>query len=258
MATTQTTVGGVPQFTLNAAGDVAAIGVGANQTVGIVVSGTWTGSLSLEATIDGSRYDAVSGNPIPAGTSVSSITGNGAWAAPVGGFAAFRVRLASNPTPTGAPVVSLSASPGAMSTIFTQGVQYPPAVPMETPDTATATHANAVITCGAALNSQHCLTGILYSYSAAPTGGRLTLADGSLVCLDIDITAAGPGFVPFPLARGGTPGSTLVATLYDGGAAIVGKLNLLGHYMVGGGGSYQFSFNFGQPAASQYIPLLGL
>src|SRR6267378_1501903 len=46
---------------------------------------------------------------------------------------------------------------------------------------------------------------LFWSYSGTPTGGRLTLSDGTGNFLDWDITAAGPGFFDFdpPIAMAG-------------------------------------------------------
>lgn len=66
-----------------------------------------------------------------------------------------------------------------------------------------------------------------WSYSAAPTGGRLTIASGAQATYDLDIAAAGPGVVDF--SRGGFKGlaaTSLVVTLAGGGGAVVGKLNI--------------------------------
>lgn len=64
--------------------------------------------------------------------------------------------------------------------------------------------------------------GIQWSYSAAPTGGRLTISDGATL-LDLDITEGGPGAL-----AAGIPcdsGATLTITLASGAGAVVGKLN---------------------------------
>ena len=68
---------------------------------------------------------------------------------------------------------------------------------------------------------------IVWSYSAAPTGGRLTVAGGGFG-IDIDIIAGGPGFVPFNIPQHATDDNPVVITLAAGGGVVVGKLNLLG------------------------------
>lgn len=68
---------------------------------------------------------------------------------------------------------------------------------------------------------------ITYSYSAAPTGGRLTAVFGSTTLLDIDITAAGPGMFTFNqdnVLTNNTGNEEVVITLASGGGAVVGKL----------------------------------
>lgn len=68
------------------------------------------------------------------------------------------------------------------------------------------------------------LCAIQWSYSAAPTGGRLSITDDGNSIFDVDITAAGPG--GFQICLPGTAGKDMVVTLAGGGGAIVGKLNL--------------------------------
>jgi hypothetical protein len=93
---------------------------------------------------------------------------------------------------------------------------------LHAPAAATA----AVITYAAETGRQHVIGGIWYSYSAAPTGGRLTIEDGAgTVVFDLTITAAGPGSVSFDAPLCGSPGVALVITLASGAGAVVGKLN---------------------------------
>lgn len=71
---------------------------------------------------------------------------------------------------------------------------------------------------------------IVWSYSAAPTNGRLTITGGGFG-LDVDITAGGPGFIPFNYPQHGIDDTNVIITLYDGGAGITGKLNVLGAWV---------------------------
>lgn len=74
----------------------------------------------------------------------------------------------------------------------------------------------------------HVINGVAWSYSAAPTGGRLTITDDGNTVLDIDITAAGPGSLCFAHPLKGTANKAVVVTLAAGGGVIVGKVNVLG------------------------------
>lgn len=65
-----------------------------------------------------------------------------------------------------------------------------------------------------------------YSYNAAPAAGRLTITDGVATYL-LDITAAGPGWVPFDTTRW-AEGAAVTITLAGGGGAVIGCLNVLG------------------------------
>lgn len=100
-------------------------------------------------------------------------------------------------------------------------------------DYETESHANVVLTYAADANHVHLCDYAIWSYSATPTGGRLTVEDGSgNIVQDVDITAAGPGFLPV-FFRGVAINTALIVTLYDGGSGIVGKLTVLGHRMEG-------------------------
>ena len=74
------------------------------------------------------------------------------------------------------------------------------------------------------------ISGIAWSYSAAPTGGALTVANGTTTVFSVEITAGGPGFFTFDPPLIGSPGSSLTITLAAGGSGISGKLNLLGRW----------------------------
>jgi hypothetical protein len=93
---------------------------------------------------------------------------------------------------------------------------------VKTPAAATA----ATYTIAAVAGHKNSIQKIFYSYSAAPTGGRLLVESPSgTTIFDTDITAAGPGSVDFgknPLI-GGT-NSALIVTLASGAGAVAGKL----------------------------------
>ncbi len=78
---------------------------------------------------------------------------------------------------------------------------------------------------GAVTGKRHHLTQVAWSYSAAPTGGRLTVEDGAAVVFDLDITAAGPGHIAFPNPLRGEVGQALTVKLAAAGASVVGKVN---------------------------------
>lgn len=92
---------------------------------------------------------------------------------------------------------------------------------------APASNTAAVITY-TARTSAHAISGIAWSYDAAPTGGNLKIENGAgTTVFTIAITAAGPGFIPFPQPRFGSPNTALIVTLAAGGAGVTGKVNVL-------------------------------
>lgn len=96
---------------------------------------------------------------------------------------------------------------------------------------APAANTAAVVTYAATAGVSHVIKGIAYSYSAAPTGGNLKVEDGSgTVVFSMDITAAGPGFIPFDAAKKGTVNTAMIVTLAAGGVGVTGKVSVLGHW----------------------------
>ena len=68
---------------------------------------------------------------------------------------------------------------------------------------------------------------VAWSYDNTPTAGSLTIEDGSgTTVFKVDITAAGPGFIPFDPPLKGTANTALIATLAAGGAGVSGIVNL--------------------------------
>lgn len=65
---------------------------------------------------------------------------------------------------------------------------------------------------------------VVCSYSAAPTGGALTITQGATTFFSIDITTAGPHVIPVDLKFAG--GANVVVTLADPGGTVVSKLNV--------------------------------
>lgn len=61
-------------------------------TVGVQMSGTWTGTVRFEGSIDGSTYVSVVARPSSGGSWVSEATSVGVWAADVAGLKYFRAR----------------------------------------------------------------------------------------------------------------------------------------------------------------------
>lgn len=90
----------------------------------------------------------------------------------------------------------------------------------------------AVITYAAAgAGISHVISGIAWSYSGAPTAGNLKVEDGSgTTVFSVDITAAGPGFIPFSTPLKGTANTAMIITLAAGGSGVSGKVNALGKW----------------------------
>lgn len=86
-----------------------------------------------------------------------------------------------------------------------------------------AANTAAVITLTAVENRRHTVHFVQWSYTAAPTGGRLTIDVGGVTKFDVDITAAGPGGFNLYIVAG--VNQEVVITLAAPGGVVVGKLN---------------------------------
>lgn len=87
-----------------------------------------------------------------------------------------------------------------------------------------AANTAAIVTLEAVAGRKHWVHHFQWSYSAVPTGGRLTITVGGVIQFDVDITSAGPG--GFGVEIIGGAGQEIVLTLAAGGASVSGKLNV--------------------------------
>ena len=99
----------IPAMTLNkaqgsvtATDDAITMARTNGQGVACQVTGTWTGTITFEATVEGSTWVAFNMTPSNSGTDASTTTGNGTWSKRNDGYTAFRGRFstATSGTPT--------------------------------------------------------------------------------------------------------------------------------------------------------------
>lgn len=83
-----------PRF-LDAADEVIQISVRSCGGVGLQLLGTWTGTVTFEATLDGDTWVALNMVPSNSATAASTTTGNGCWTANVAGFESVRARFST-------------------------------------------------------------------------------------------------------------------------------------------------------------------
>lgn len=91
-----------------------------------------------------------------------------------------------------------------------------------------AVNAAATATRAAAPGVRHRIAEVAWSYSAAPTAASLQLKDGATILLELDVTAAGPSHLPFHPPLAATRGQPISAVLSAGGAAVTGRVALIG------------------------------
>lgn len=73
--------------------------------VAFQLTGTWTGTITFEASVDGTNFVAFNVTPSNSGTDVSTATANGAWSKANNGYAAFRARFST--ATSGTPVITI-------------------------------------------------------------------------------------------------------------------------------------------------------
>jgi len=73
--------------------------------VAIQVTGTWSGTLTFEVTVDGTNWAAFNVTPSNSGTDVSTTTANGAWSKQNNGYAGVRARFST--ATSGTPVITI-------------------------------------------------------------------------------------------------------------------------------------------------------
>mgnify|MGYP001566147037 CR=1 FL=1 len=96
---------------LDAADEVATIGVRGLSGVALQLTGTWSGTVTFEATLEGNTWVAFNMVPSNSATAASTATANGAWSVNCGGYDAVRARFST--ATSGTVKVTLQACPSA-------------------------------------------------------------------------------------------------------------------------------------------------
>lgn len=120
-----------------------------------------------------------------------------------------------------------------MTTLLSDSLYNPPTAPFSGAGSAPTANTAAVETLTpSSAKVAIAVGGVAWSYSNTPTGGNLTIKDGSNVVFNLDITAGGPGSILFRVPLRATPGNTLTITLAAGGASVSGKVVDLGAWEI--------------------------
>lgn len=93
-----------------------------------------------------------------------------------------------------------------------------------------AANTAAVATISNGKNYNVDLKSAVWSYSATPTNGKLTITSGAVTVLEVDCPSAGPGFLLLEGFGSLVKGDAVAATLAAGGGTVVGKVALSGVY----------------------------
>ncbi len=96
--------------TLGVIGKELRVWTAAYPVVGIEISGTWTGTIAFEGTVDGGNWYALAAAPSAGGATVGSTTASGMWVVSSAGL--LQVRLRCSAAMTGAAICALLAANG--------------------------------------------------------------------------------------------------------------------------------------------------
>ena len=95
---------------------------------------------------------------------------------------------------------------------------------------APAANTAAIVLYPATPTVYHVISGLAWSYDAAPTGGNITIVMNGSTVFDLDVTTLGPGFFPFEPPKRFGVGDAVSVTLAAAGLAVTGKVSVLGHW----------------------------
>lgn len=85
-------------------------------SAGLIISGTWTGTIVVEGSVDGSAWSSVNAVVPTTGAEVTSITANGTWIIGCAGYQQIRVR--GNTVGTGSATATLNSSTATETAIL--------------------------------------------------------------------------------------------------------------------------------------------
>jgi hypothetical protein len=84
-------VSAVTQGTITANGQAVVADVRGAGSAAVQVTGTWTGTLTFKASVDGQNFVTINATPPTGGAAVTSTTGNGVWTIVLGGYSQLEV-----------------------------------------------------------------------------------------------------------------------------------------------------------------------
>jgi hypothetical protein len=225
-------------------------------TVGLHVTGTFTGQLEFEGSMDIVNYPAVSASDGTA--TVNAIAGVGAavnaiYILPGGAYRRIRVRasawaagtatitfVGSIGTSASIQTGSLPAGTNAIGTLAANsGVDIGDVDVTSTVAPAgkaaaagnvhePAANTAAVVTLAAGGAGVSNVLGLVaWSYDSLPVAGSLTVEDGAgTTVFKVDVPESGPGFFPFTPGLSGTAATAMIITLAAGGAGVSGIVSV--------------------------------
>jgi hypothetical protein len=167
----------------------------------VQVTGTWSGTITFEGSIDGSTYTTVNAFPLNSSTAVTTTTGNGIWSGGAAGLSIVRARMSSYVS--GTANVTIQAARGVVVAGSSGGGGGGGGAP------ATAEYwvGSADGTLSAEKNLGALATGLVLNTSGTPSAyagssctnqfPRSTNASGAWTCASVALAADVSGDLPF-------------------------------------------------------------
>lgn len=89
-----------------------ALNVNRGDLLGVQATGTFSATVTIEATVDGTNYTAIALTPAAGGAAVTSFTAAGMWTANVGAYRAVRVKASAYTSGTAVVTLALGRTGG--------------------------------------------------------------------------------------------------------------------------------------------------
>jgi hypothetical protein len=193
-------------------------------SVGVALTGTWTGSVAFLGSTDGLNFKPITVTPFPQGTGVQSAAANGNFYFNVANYRAFQIK----PTVTTGSIVAVM---GVSLDSSYQDAYLAPSSKYVSQETASG--AATTITIAAQANRAWRLRTLSGGFSAAPGAAvKVTVSDGGSTTLWEEYLSASAGGWQLKLPTGtttpgvidggvvNTPGNSLVITVAAPGGSV--------------------------------------
>jgi hypothetical protein len=201
---------------------------GVNSYVGIGITGTFVGTLTVTASQDGQNFvlvpiqnypwveGAATVNPLVQASGVA----NKSIVLPAGNWLAVKVTMTAYTSGTATVAMAASQDGSYVNAYSANNILW---------QTSTATAAGNTLTIAAATNHGWKVSKLIVTFGSTPTTGQVTIQDGAnnLQIIDLPLTAGSNDLSTYLAGIASTPGNNLVISMPSGGAGVRSDINVL-------------------------------